>query len=101
VPEPMPQYDQFLQAPFATYSELIECIATDRPDSLAVIADERSYTFAQLNDAMNKIAASLQRDAVLPTTCIAILANSSFQYIALFLGALRAGIAVAPLAPRL
>jgi long-chain acyl-CoA synthetase len=95
----MLQFDQALQTPFVTYSEMIKLSATNNPKSRAIIDDEKIYSFSQLNNSMNQIAASLQRDAVLPTTCIAILANSSYEYIALFLGALRAGIAVAPLAP--
>jgi long-chain acyl-CoA synthetase len=94
----MLQLQERLQAPFATYSELIECSAHDHPSKVAIIADEQRFTFLQLHESMSQIAASLQRDGILPTECIAILSNSSYQYIALFLGALRAGIAVAPLA---
>jgi long-chain acyl-CoA synthetase len=41
----------------------------------------------------------LQRDGVRPGDAIAICAHSSPRYAAVFLGALRAGVAVAPLAP--
>ncbi len=95
----MSQIQQLLQQPFVTYSEMIAVSAVEHPNSNAVIADDTSYTYAQLNNSMNRIAASLQRDAILPKACIAILANSSYDYLALFLGALRAGLAVAPLAP--
>ncbi len=47
---------------------------------------------------MDRVAASLQRDGVAPGEAIAICALNSTRYAALFLGALRAGVVVAPLA---
>jgi acyl-CoA synthetase (AMP-forming)/AMP-acid ligase II len=48
---------------------------------------------------MDRIAAALQRDGVAPQQRIAICASASVEYAAVFLGALRAGVVVAPLAP--
>jgi acyl-CoA synthetase (AMP-forming)/AMP-acid ligase II len=48
---------------------------------------------------MDRVAASLQRDGVGEGEAIAICAGSSARYAAIFLGALRAGVVVAPLAP--
>jgi long-chain acyl-CoA synthetase len=48
---------------------------------------------------MDRVAASLQRDGLQPGDTIAICAHSAPRYAAVFLGALRAGVAVAPLAP--
>jgi long-chain acyl-CoA synthetase len=95
----MPDIPQFIESTFASYGEAINAIATAHPVRVAVIADEQAYTYAQLNALMNRVAASLQRDSIAPTACIAILAQPSYEYIAIFLGAVRAGIAVAPLAP--
>ncbi len=47
---------------------------------------------------MDRVAASLQRDGVAPGEAIAICGRNSTRYAALFLGALRAGVVVAPLA---
>jgi uncharacterized protein (TIGR02246 family) len=44
------------------------------------------------------VAASLQRDGLAPRSSVAICAANSLEYVAVFLGALRAGVAVAPLA---
>ncbi len=44
------------------------------------------------------MAAALQRDGVSPRRTVAICAAASVDYMALFLGSLRAGVAVAPLA---
>ncbi|CAN0225435.1 unnamed protein product, partial [Phaeothamnion confervicola] len=48
---------------------------------------------------MDRTACALQRDGVRPGDAIAICAGTSIDYTALFLGALRAGVTVAPLAP--
>ena len=48
---------------------------------------------------MDRVAAALRRDGVRPGEAIAISAGTSIEYAAVFLGALRAGVAVSPLAP--
>ena len=48
---------------------------------------------------MDRVAATLQRDGCKPGDTIAICALASNAYVVLFMGALRAGLAVAPLAP--
>jgi acyl-CoA synthetase (AMP-forming)/AMP-acid ligase II len=59
----------------------------------------RSLTYGALDVLMDQIATSLQRDGVQPGEAISICAGSSVAYAATFLGGLRAGVAVAPLAP--
>ena len=48
---------------------------------------------------MDQVAGALQRDGLGPGDAIAICAGMSIDTVAVFLGALRAGLAVAPLAP--
>ena len=48
---------------------------------------------------MDRVAATLQRDGAKPGDTIAICAYACNAYVVLFMGALRAGLAVAPLAP--
>ena len=48
---------------------------------------------------MDRVAAALQREGIAPQEVISICAGTSLEYAAVFLGALRAGVAVAPLAP--
>jgi long-chain acyl-CoA synthetase len=84
---------------FRTLSDLIRDHARARPDQLALIAGEARLSYAGLDALMNRVAASLQRDGVAPGDAIAICAQASPRYAAVFLGALRAGAAVAPLAP--
>jgi acyl-CoA synthetase (AMP-forming)/AMP-acid ligase II len=48
---------------------------------------------------MDRVAAALQSEGVAPGSCVAICAATSIEYACVFLGALRAGVAVAPIAP--
>ena len=73
--------------------------ARRHPGALAVVDGRRRIDYATLEALADRIAASLQRDAVPPQSTIAICAASCVEYLALFLGALRVGVAVAPLAP--
>ena len=91
--------DQLIEQPFGTYSGLIREQARTRPDHPALIQDQRRVSFATLDAMMDRVAATLQRDGIAPTEAVAICAGASLEYAAVFLGALRAGVAVAPLAP--
>ena len=48
---------------------------------------------------MDRVAAALQREGLQPGDAIAICAATSVAYMTVFLGALRAGAVVAPIAP--
>lgn len=91
--------DQLLARPFGSYGELIRLHARQRPNHPALIEGERRVSFAALDAMMDRVAATLQRAGIRPTEAVAICAGTSLEYAAVFLGALRAGIAVAPLAP--
>ncbi|MEK9971660.1 MAG: class I adenylate-forming enzyme family protein, partial [Ferrovibrio sp.] len=54
-------------------------------------------TYAQLDARADRVAASLQRDGA--TKAVSIVSYSRNDYVTVYLGALRAGLAVAPLAP--
>jgi long-chain acyl-CoA synthetase len=83
--------------PFRAIADLAREHAFARPAQTALIHGERSVAWAQLNAMMDRVAASLQRDGLKPKQSIAICAANSLEYAAVFLGALRAGVAVAPL----
>src|SRR5882672_9360099 len=91
--------EQVLAEVFRTLPELIRIHAAQRPRHVALIQEERALDYRALDELADRIAASLQRDGVKPGQAIAICAGSSIEYAAVFLGALRAGAAVAPLAP--
>ncbi len=90
---------ELIEQPFGTYAELIREQARTRPGHPALIQDQRTVSFATLDAMMDRVAATLQREGIRPTEAIAICAGASLEYAAVFLGALRAGVAVAPLAP--
>lgn len=86
-------------APFQTLPALIHAHALSRPDAPALIDPWQVLSHAELDARMDRVAASLQRDGLRPGECIAVCAQSSVAYAVVFLGALRAGVVVAPLAP--
>jgi long-chain acyl-CoA synthetase len=91
--------ETLLQQPFGTVPQMLAAQAQARPEVAAIVDDERSVSFRQLDALMDEVASALQRQRLAPTQCIAICAHSSIEYLAVFLGALRAGVAVSPLAP--
>jgi len=86
-------------AAYRTISDLVREHALARPAQAALVAGDDVLSYAALDALMDRIAAALQRDGIGPGDAIAICANASPRYAAVFLGALRAGAAVAPLAP--
>jgi acyl-CoA synthetase (AMP-forming)/AMP-acid ligase II len=88
-----------LEAPFATIAELIRLHARQAPGRQALVLGRDTLDYAALDALMDRVAAALQRDGVLPGQSIAICAATSMAYAVTYLGALRAGVVVAPLAP--
>ena len=85
--------------PFRRIADLVRDHARARPSQAALVAGAERVGYAELDAAMDRVAASLQRDGLGPGDTIAICASPSTTYAVVFLGALRAGVAVAPLAP--
>ncbi|MEJ8811458.1 class I adenylate-forming enzyme family protein [Variovorax ureilyticus] len=84
---------------FDTIARLIRTHAAQAPGRTALVDAADSLDWGSLDALMDRVAASLQRDGLRAGDAIAICASSSVNYAAVFLGALRAGVAVAPLAP--
>jgi long-chain acyl-CoA synthetase len=84
---------------FGVIAELIHHHAWQAPERTALIDATRRLSYGALDALMDRIAAGLQRDGLRAGDAIAICAASSVNYAAVFLGALRAGVAAAPLAP--
>ncbi len=87
------------ELPFRPIDELIRSHAASDGAQRALVDASSTLDYAGLDRLMDRIAASLQRDGLGPGSAIAICAASSVRYAAVFLGALRAGVVVAPLAP--
>jgi long-chain acyl-CoA synthetase len=84
--------------PFRAIPDLVAEHAAARPRQTALVQGERSVNWGQLDAMADRVAASLQRDRLEPQATIAICSSNSLEYVAVFLGALRAGVTVAPLA---
>ncbi len=84
---------------FERIGALVARHAAERPDAMAVTVAGESLTWAALVARAGRVAAALQREGVPPGTAIAIISATSVNYVSLYLGALMAGIAVAPMPP--
>ncbi len=91
--------DEILQQPFVAVPDLIRLCASQAPQAAALIQDDRRLSYRELDAFVDRAAASLQRDGVQPGDVVAICARTSIAYVGVYLGALRAGAAVAPLSP--
>ena len=89
----------FIDQPFARIADLIALHAQRQPQNLAFLQGEDRLDYATLDRRMDQVAVALQTAGVQPGEAIAICAPSSIAYATVFLGALRAGVVVAPLAP--
>jgi long-chain acyl-CoA synthetase len=85
--------------PFCTIADLVREHARRDPRHPALRDDAHEIDYGTLDALMDRVAAALQRDGLRPGEGVAISANASVSYAACFLGALRAGAAVAPIAP--
>ena len=88
-----------LEQDFTPMMEMIRQYALERGAHPALIWNQQSVSYARLDGLSDRVAAALQRDGIGPGDTIAICAAGSINYVLAFLGALRAGAAVAPLAP--
>uniref|UniRef100_UPI0028AF1EA2 AMP-binding protein n=3 Tax=Diaphorobacter TaxID=238749 RepID=UPI0028AF1EA2 len=94
-----PDIEHLLAQPFGSLPELIERQAAHRPGHTALVLEGQRLDYAALHAGMDRVARSLQRDGMQPGDVVAICAGTSVEYVLAYLGALRAGVAVAPLAP--
>jgi acyl-CoA synthetase (AMP-forming)/AMP-acid ligase II len=85
--------------PFRTVADLVREHAQRQPHHPALRDDAIELDYAALDALMDRVATALQRDGVTPGQAVAICATASVHYAVLFLGALRAGVVVAPIAP--
>ena len=87
------------ESAFISLTDLIHMSAVEQGDHPALVCEGETVTYAALDALVERFAAALQRDGVEPEDVVAICAAGSIRYAVAFLGALRAGAAVAPLSP--
>jgi len=90
---------KLLAQPFGTVPDLIRIHAHYRPQHPAFVLGDQTVDYGNLDQMVDRVAASLQRDGCAGGDTIAICANTSIEYALLYLGCLRAGVSVAPLPP--
>ncbi len=86
-------------ADFRDLPSLVAEHAALRPQALALCMGDQRLSYAQLDRGADRHALALQQAGLGPGDCIALCAQTQVDCVLLFLGALRAGLAVAPLAP--
>ncbi len=84
---------------FGTFEHLFELHAEAFPDALAIVCEDKEITYRALDALANRVTATLQRDGVRPRDVVGVCALSSIEYVAVFIGTLRAGAAISPLSP--
>ncbi|HEX7889340.1 MAG TPA: class I adenylate-forming enzyme family protein [Ramlibacter sp.] len=83
--------------PFRAIPDLIREQARARPGQLALRHANQRMAWSEMDREVDRIAATLQQHGLAPRDSIAICGANSIPYMLLFLGGLRAGVAVAPL----
>jgi acyl-CoA synthetase (AMP-forming)/AMP-acid ligase II len=91
--------EALLARPFGTLPELVAAHAQAQPDALAVADAAGALTWAAFDAEVDRVAAALQRDGFARGDAAAVCADSSVAYASVFVGVLRAGGVIAPLAP--
>ncbi|MDO9094796.1 MAG: class I adenylate-forming enzyme family protein [Rubrivivax sp.] len=86
-------------APFQDLPSLIAGHARQRPNAPALLCGDQQMSYLQLKSRVDRVAAALHQQGLGPGRVVAVCAGTSLDYLCVFLGALRAGLAVAPLAP--
>jgi len=90
--------EKILELEFGVITDFVRQHARENPAHRALVEGSRVLDYAELDALMDRVASALQREAFKPGDAIAICASMSIDYAAVFLGALRAGVVVAPLA---
>jgi acyl-CoA synthetase (AMP-forming)/AMP-acid ligase II len=88
-----------LEIAFRPIGALVAGHGRERPDAPAVTVSGTTLSWGALASRAARVAASLQREGLKPGDAIAIVSGTSTDYVALYLGALTAGVCVAPMPP--
>ena len=95
----MTNLQQLLAQPDGSLTELLATTAQRQPEHPALILNGQILGYREFDRWVSRVAASLQRDGLQPGDVVAACAGTSFEYVALFFGTLRAGGVITPLPP--
>ena len=70
---------------------ILEDSAQFFPDNVAIIQDGKTYTYREFNEYSNRIASTLAENGVQPGDYIGFCAPNSYDWVALYYGALKCG----------
>jgi amino acid adenylation domain-containing protein len=84
---------------YACVHQWFEARAGRTPDAVAVVCDEPTMTYGELNARANQLARFLSQSGVAPETPVALLLERTPEMITAILGVLKAGGAYVPLDP--
>ena len=79
--------------------ELFEAQVEANPDAIALVFEDQTLSYQQLNSKANQLAHYLVEQGVAPDTLIGICVERSFEMVIGLLGILKAGGAYVPLDP--
>ena len=95
----MERVEDLLAQPFGTLPDLIRHHAVAQPDKLAIADGDTQVTYGELDAAMDRAAAALQRDGTVQGQAVAMVSYPSVAQGIVFLAAVRAGSVAAPIQP--
>lgn len=72
-------------------ADLLVDAAGRRPDHPAVIFEDRTYSYSELNRTTNRLAGALRERGIEPGDRVAIFLDSSLELLVTYIGALKAG----------
>jgi len=82
-----------------TVHQLFEQKVAETPDNIAVIYEERTMTYKELDICSNQLARTLREKGVKPNNIVGIMVERSFEMIIGIMGILKAGGAYLPIDP--
>lgn len=91
--------DTAVDYPVLRLQDLFELQVEKTPDATAVILNQQTISYAELNQRANRLAHHLQKLGVQPEVCVGICIERSFEMIVALLAIVKAGGAYVPLDP--
>jgi amino acid adenylation domain-containing protein len=85
--------------PDRRFHELFQDRVQQHPDRVAAVQGDRSWTYAELNTAANKIAHSLHRQGLRAEEVVAVVTERTLEWLAAVIAVFKAGGCYLPLEP--